>query len=118
MKNIITLLLLCMACLTVKAQSTRSDPTPISKDSALMFKTIHEVLGLPETDSVSGGNISVISRHSNEAEPWKPRKGMADPIIVQIISQSHYGDRLIFEGFFKIDGDQKTKLDTKWFVIK
>jgi len=118
MKSILTLACFSVALQTGTAQSTRPEPLPITRDSALKFKTIQAVFGLPATDSIAGGTVAAISRRDNTTESWKPAKGFSDPIIVQMISQAKYGDRLVFEGFVVVNGDKKTKLEAKSFRVK
>ena len=119
MKSVLVLLVFCLISVLVSAQNEhRPGYIPITKDSALNFKTGQEALGIPMSDSIISGTVSLVSRDSNEGEVWKPRKGMSDPIIKQLISQSHYRDRLVFSDFIVIEGGKQIKVDTRTYVFK
>ena len=119
MKSIIILISFCLTSLFVSAQAPiRPEPIPISKDSAQRFKTAQEALGIPLTDSIISGTVSLIAKNSNDSEKWKPAKGMADPIIQQFIQQSHYRDRLVFSDFVVIEEGKQKKIDKLTYVFK
>ena len=119
MKSIRVILLFCLNSFLSPAQNEhRPEYIPITKDSALSFKTAQEALGIPLSDSIVSGSVSVVSRDSKDEEVWKPRKGMSDPIIKQLISQSHYRDRLVFSDFIVIESNKQIKIDTKTYVFK
>ena len=120
MKSVAILIFFCLNHLIGAAQIAKPEPepTPITKDSALKIRDIHEALNLLASDSIVQGTVSLISRKSSVSERRKPAKGFADPIIVQMFSQSQYRDRLVFEDFIVIRAGKQVKLEPKTYVLK
>jgi hypothetical protein len=116
-----TILLLCISILSLVslAQPIRTEPTPITRQDALKLRNIQELLGIPATDSIIKGTMSMVSRKDRTDLPWRPnRGGLADPSFNDMISNARSGERLIFSGFIALEGDKQIKVETKTFVFK
>lgn len=119
MKSISLLLGLSLISMLGSAQAPASkEPTPITRQEALKLKDIHEVLGLPATDSILKGSISMVSRKDRTDIPFRPAKSLADPTFQDMISNARSGERLIFSGFIVQEGEKQIKVETKTYVFK
>ena len=117
-----TLVLICLSLISMISlaqAASRPDPAPISRQGALKLGNIHEVLGIPATDSIIKGTMSMVSRKDRTDMPWRPnRGGLDDPSFKDMISSARSGERLIFSGFIALEGDKQIKVETKTFVFK
>ena len=100
------------------AQAPRAEPIPITRDSALKFRTAQEALGIPLTDSIVSGTVSFIDHKYNYNRPWNLEKGMSDNIIQQLLKQCHTHDRMIFSDFVVIEDGKQKKIDKRAYVFK
>jgi hypothetical protein len=117
MKQALLIWVLCCAG-AMQAQQAHPEPTPITRQEALKLNNIFEIIGIPATDSILSGKITALSRKSEDVEPWKPAKGMADPVIAQFITPMRPGERLIFSDFIVLENGKQVKVPKKVYVIK
>ena len=118
MKNLSILICFCFSYMASMAQTPRAEPIPITRDSALKFKTGQEALGIPLTDSIVSGTVSFIDRKTNYDKAWSPAKGMSDNVIQQLLKQCHTHDRMVFLNFVVIENGKQKKIDKRTYVFK
>ena len=100
------------------AQAPKAEPIPITRDSALKFKTGQEALGIPLTDSIVSGSVSFIDHKSNYKKTWSPAKGMSDNVIQQLLKQCHTHDRMVFADFVVIENGKQKTIEKRTYVFK
>ena len=103
----------CIAYWATIAQTDKSaSPIPISKEAALKFKTINEVLELPDIYRVLHYTV------------WfsDPERGLSTPgkewSIPSIFSNTGVGTQIIFTDILLKKGERQIKLADKEYIIK
>ena len=102
--------------LTITAQKNNPNAIPITKEDALKFKTVNDVLNLPLAYEVTACTIFFTFK-DGIMYPVGPQTP-ANPSIRSMIFSAKAGNRMTFTDIILKKGDRRIKLESKTYIFK